>query len=64
MLRIVYEMEKPNNLYARPMDRTKEAGIAGRKQGTGWRGKKGKNWDNCNSIINKIYLNFKKQNTK
>ena len=28
--------------------------------GTGWRGTEGENWDNCNSIINKIY--FKKIN--
>ena len=24
--------------------------------GTGWNGAKGENWDNCNSIINKIYI--------
>ena len=24
--------------------------------GTGWKGAKGENWDNCNSIINKIYF--------
>ena len=29
--------------------------IAGGKGGTRWRGAKGENWDNCNSIINKIY---------
>ena len=30
------------------------------EEGTGWKGLKGrKNWDNCNSIINKIY--FKKR---
>ena len=26
----------------------------------GWRGKRGEKWDNCNSIINKIYF-FKKE---
>ena len=31
-------------------------GIAGGKGGTEQSGAKGKNWDNCNSIINKIYL--------
>ena len=34
-------------------------GIAGRKMGTRWRGAEGENWDNCNSIINKIYLKVK-----
>ena len=30
--------------------------------GTGWRGMKGrKQWDNCNSIINNIYLKIKKR---
>ena len=34
-------------------------GNDGRRAGAGWRGIKGrKKWDNCNSIINKIY--FKK----
>ena len=33
-------------------------GIAGGKKGTGERGEREKNWDNCNRIINKIY--FKK----
>ena len=27
-----------------------------REWGTGWRGAKGENWDNYNSIINKIYV--------
>ena len=31
------------------------------REGAGWRGIKGvKKWDNCNSIINKIYLDEKK----
>ena len=35
-------------------------GDAGRRGGAGWRGIKGrKQWDNCNSIINKIYLKKK-----
>ena len=30
---------------------------AGGRGGAGWKGKKGekKKWDNCNSVINKIY---------
>ena len=35
-------------------------GIAGRNGGTGWREPKGKNWDNCNSTDNKIYLKGKR----
>ena len=36
-------------------------GMAGENEGTGWRGQKGK-CNNCNSIINKIYLiKFRKQ---
>ena len=32
-------------------------GNAGGRAGAGWRGIKGrKKWDNCNSIINEIYL--------
>ena len=31
------------------------------RMGTGWRGARGKNWDNCNSIINKIYFYKKKK---
>ena len=30
-------------------------GIAGGQGGTGQREQRGKNWDNCNSIIDKIY---------
>ena len=33
-----------------------EEGNAGGKGGAGWRGVKEGKWDNCNSIINKIYL--------
>ena len=32
--------------------------------GTGWRVTKGKNWDNCNSIVIKIYLKGKKWGKK
>ena len=31
-------------------------GNAGGKGCAGWRGIKGGKWDNCNSIINKIYV--------
>ena len=34
-------------------------GNVGGRWGTGQRGIKGKKWDNCNSIINKIYLKNK-----
>ena len=34
-------------------------GIARRRGATGYREAKGKNSDNCNSIINKIYLKIK-----
>ena len=38
-------------------------GNAGGMGGTGQRGIKGrKNWDNCNSIIKKIYLKEKRKN--
>ena len=50
-------MEKPKNLYVRPMDMScgGEGGV--RRGGARWRGNKGeKKWDNCNSIINKIYF--------
>ena len=33
--------------------------IVGRNGGTGWKRAKGKNWDNYNSIIDKIYLKIK-----
>ena len=50
-------MEKPKNLYVWPMDMNLERGNAGGSGFAGWRGIKGiKKWDNCNSIINKIYL--------
>ena len=29
------------------------------ERGAGWRGIKGKKWDNHNSVINKIYLKIK-----
>ena len=36
----------------------------GGRECAGWRGVKGRKWDNCNSIINKIYLIFKKEINK
>ena len=35
-------------------------GNAGGRGCAGWRRIKGRKWDNCNSIINKIYLKIKK----
>ena len=55
-------MEKPKTLYIQPMDMNKGGGEGNAvgKGGAGWRGRKErKKWDNCNSIINKIY--FKKE---
>ena len=59
-LRVVQEMEKPKNLYVWPMaikvggwQREGEYNAEGNKR-------EGKNWDNCNSIINKIYLKKKR----
>ena len=52
-------MEKSKNLYVRPMDMNEWGwgGNAGGRGGAGWREiKRRKKWDNCNSIINKIYL--------
>ena len=48
-------MEKAKNLSAGPMDVSKGAAIARGCQGRGLGGvgPRGKNWDNCNSIINK-----------
>ena len=64
MLRIVQEMEKPKNSYARPMDMSQGGcgvgGTARRKGSTGQGRAKGENWDNCSSIINKIYLKKRK----
>ena len=37
-----------------------KGGNAGGNGVTGWKGAKGKNWENCHSIINKIYLKNKK----
>ena len=48
-------MEKPKT-----HGRELTGGTAGGKRGTRQRGQKGQNWDNCNSIINKIYLKIKK----
>ena len=54
-LRIVWEMEKPKTYIHDPWTGTK-GGIARGKGGTGGSGAKEENWDNCNSIINKICL--------
>ena len=35
---------------------TKGEGVAEANRDTRWKEAKGKNWDNCHSIINKIYL--------
>ena len=54
-LRIVWEIEKPKNLYVGPMDMNLR-GQCCREGGTGQRGIKGrKKWDNYYNII-KIYL--------
>ena len=58
MLRIVWEMEKPKNLYARSMDMNWGVWLLERRGVPGGGEQRGKNWGNCNSIINKIY--FKK----
>ena len=56
-------MEKLKNIHARPVDMNyRKRGTAGGKRGTGQRGEKGENWDNCNSITNKNII--KKLNTK
>ena len=62
-LRIVQEIEKPQNLYARAMDRNwgRVAGGKGNYQVEG--GERGKNWGNSNSIINKIYFKKEKNET-
>ena len=39
-------------------------GNAGGRGSAGWRRIKGGEWDNCNSIINKIYLKNKKLKNK
>ena len=58
-VRIVWEMEKPKNLYIQPMGINYGEGMM--VAGTGKRGIKSRNkWDNCNSIINKIYLKKEK----
>ena len=62
-LRIVWEMEKPKNLYVRTTHGHElRGGDECWWEGcSGWREIKGrKKWDNCNSIINKIYLKRKK----
>ena len=49
-------MEKPKNLYVQPMDMKKDGGMLVGGEGNGWRGIKGREkWNNCSSIINKIY---------
>ena len=55
-LRIVWEMEKPKNLYVQPMDMNQVGGRMVR----GWYKEKGikgrKKWDNYNVKIKKIYI--------
>ena len=52
-------MEKPKNLYVQPMDMNLGGGwgmlVGGMVQGKGGE-RGGRKWDNCNCIINKIYL--------
>ena len=47
-------MEKPKNLYARPIEL--KGVIAGGKGVPGRGGQVEKYWDNCNSMNNKIFL--------
>ena len=56
-------MEKPKNLYAQPMD-IHWSGLLERMGVLGRGGQRGKNWDNCNSIINIIYIVFKVEKGK
>ena len=41
-----------------------KGGIDRGNQGTRWKGAKGENWDNCNSIINKTYLKKERKKIK
>ena len=56
VVRIVQEMEKPENLHLRPMDMNMGGGCWREEWSRAEREKGKKKWDNCNSIINKIYL--------
>ena len=38
------------------MDMNEEGELLERRGGPGGGGQRGKNWDNCNSAINKMYL--------
>ena len=50
-------MEKLKNLYVQPTGMNWGEGNVGGREGAGQRGiKRRKYWDNCNSIINKIYF--------
>ena len=54
---MVQETEKSKNLYVQPMDELRGEGcwrVAGCRATGGQRGEK--KWENCNSIINKVYL--------
>ena len=51
-------MEKPKNVYVRPMDMNLRWGNDGGRRVEGNKGQE-KKWDNYNSIINKIYLKHK-----
>ena len=61
-LRIVWEMEKPKNLYVQPTDMNEGVGgmlVRGAVHSRGGL-RLEKKRDNCNSIINKIYLKINK----
>ena len=56
-LRIVWEMEKPKNLYVQLMDMNSGGGLlvgVGVQGGGGLKGRK--KWDNCKSKINKKFF--------
>ena len=50
---MVQETEDSKNLYVQPIDINLEGGVCWMVRGQGGWGIKGKNWENCNSIINK-----------
>ena len=49
--------QSKKNIHAWTIDMDNGVGIAWGSGGAGWRGARGKNWDNYNSIINKYNLN-------
>ena len=56
MLRIYRKGRSQRTYTYDPWTWNKVGWIAGWKGGTGFRGANGKNWNNCNTIINKIYF--------